>query len=85
MKKEFFECPEVFKDHNFYGFDWLEFLTAIPSPLALVTSYKSNGKANGSMQSWFSFSSEDGFYCIFQACIKVHIFIRQYRKPNSLP
>ena len=41
MKKEFFECPEVFKDHNFYGFDWLEFLTAIPSPLALVTSYKS--------------------------------------------
>ena len=68
MKKEFFECPEVFKGHNFYGFDWLEFLTAIPSPLVLVTSYKSNGKANGSMQSWFSFSSEDGFLLYFFKC-----------------
>lgn len=70
MKKEFFECPEVFSGHNFYGFDWLESLTAIPSPLALVTSYKANGKANGSMQSWFSFSSEDGFYCIFSSVHK---------------
>lgn len=70
MKKEFFECPEALKSNNFYGFDWLEFLTAVPSPLALVTSYKSNGKSNGSMQSWLSFSSENGFYCIFSSVHK---------------
>ena len=59
MKKEFFLCPEMYKDTNFYGFDWLEHLTAIPQPLVLVTGYKQNGKANATMQSWLSFSNDD--------------------------
>lgn len=65
MKKEYFLCPEMYKDTNFYGFDWLEHLIAIPQPLVLVTGYKQNGKANATMQSWLSFSNDDGFYCIF--------------------
>ena len=67
---EFWGLWEQLNNQNFKG--------ANSAPLG-------NGKANGSMQSWFSFSSEDGFYCIFQVCIKVHIFIRLCRKQNSLP
>ena len=75
MKKEFLVCPEEFKDENFYGFDWLEHLTAIPQPLVLVTGYKQNGKANATMQSWFSFSNDGGFYCVFSyICKNTHMY-----------
>lgn len=70
MKKTFFVLPDNIRDHDFYGFDWLESLTAIPSPLALVTTYKSNGKTNASMQAWLTFSSDNGFYCIFSSVHK---------------
>ncbi len=84
MKKEFFICPEVFKDRNFYGFDWLEGLTAIPFPLALVTSYKSNGKTNASMQSWFTFSSDNGFYCFFSSVHKGTHMYQTIHETNQL-
>lgn len=51
MKKEFNNCPSFMRDRELYGFDWLEHVTAIPAPLVLVTSYKSNGKTNATMQS----------------------------------
>lgn len=65
MKKEFRECPSCFTGQEMYGFDWKEHVTAIPSPLAVVTTYKDNGKTNATMQSWLTFSSSDGFFCIF--------------------
>lgn len=64
-KKQFNSVPEKLKDKEWWGFDWLEHVTAIPAPLALVTGYKENGLANATMQSWFCFSNEKGFYCIF--------------------
>lgn len=64
-KKQFFEIPHELKDREWYGFNWLEHVTAIPAPLVLVTGYKQNGAANATMQSWFCFSSENEFYCIF--------------------
>ncbi|WP_238483683.1 flavin reductase family protein [Anaerosporobacter faecicola] len=70
MKKEFRICPNFMKDRNLYGFDWLEHVTAIPSPLVLVTCYKGNGKTNAIMQSWLSFSNDNGFYCIFSSVNK---------------
>lgn len=39
-------------------------MAAIPSPLAVVTTYKSNGRTNATLQSWMTFSNSDGFYCI---------------------
>lgn len=80
MKKEFFEVPEKLREHNFYGFDWLEGLTAVPSPLALVTSFKPNGKTNGCMQSWFTLTSSSGFYCLFG---NVHKGTHMYRTVNE--
>lgn len=64
-KKQFFGLPEEIKDNELWGFNWLEYVTAIPQPLALVTGYKENGLANGTMQSWFCFSNENDFYCVF--------------------
>lgn len=65
MKKEFIRCPETINKSELYGFSWIEYVLAIPSPLIVVTSYKDNGKPNATMQSWSTFVSEDGFYCIF--------------------
>lgn len=66
MKKEFASLPDSMKGRNLYGFDWKEFVLAIPSPLVTVTTYKQDGKTNATMQSWLNFTSdENGFYCIF--------------------
>jgi len=70
MKKEFSTCPTTIDEKGLYGFAWQEFVTAIPTPLVLVTSYKDNGKTNATMQSWTTFVSENGFYCIFASVNK---------------
>lgn len=67
-KKHFFSCPEAVDPSSLYGFSWMEYATAIPSPLVAVTSYKSNGKPNVAMQSWCTFTSDSsGFYALFGA------------------
>lgn len=66
MKKEFSICPDTIDEHELYGFAWEEFVTAVPTPLVVVSTYKPNGKTNATMQSWVTFvSDKDGFYCIF--------------------
>ena len=46
-------------------FSWQEFLAGIPSPLFVVTGWKSNGKENACLQSWSTFVSAKGeFVCI---------------------
>lgn len=57
MKHQYYEIPEKMKGLEAWGFSWLEFVTSIPSPMFLVTSYKENGKANACMQSWASFTT----------------------------
>lgn len=43
----------------------MDFVTAIPSPLFVVTTYKSNGLPNVCLQSWATFAGdEQNFYCI---------------------
>lgn len=65
MKKEFRDCPACLEGQELYGFDWKEHVLALPFPLVVVTTYKNNGKTNATMQSWLTFSSSDGLYCIF--------------------
>ena len=54
MKYSYKEMPEQMKgtfgdfSRNF-GFSWKEFVMTIPSPMFLVTTYKSNGKPNACM------------------------------------
>lgn len=70
MKKEFDKFPEAFGGQDLYGFSWLEFTAAVPSPLVVVTTYKSNGKPNATMQSWCTFVGEEGYHCIFSSVNK---------------
>lgn len=70
MKKEFRECPPTIDQKELYGFSWMEYVAAIPSPLIVVTTYKENGKENATLQSWSTFVGEGGFYCIFGSVYK---------------
>ncbi len=74
MKKEFSKKPDTFKEiweGEFEGFAWQDFLTAIPSVLFLITSYKANGKENACMQSWSTFVGDKGeFICIIGSVSK---------------
>lgn len=38
MKKEFDKFPEAFAGQEFFGFSWLEYTAAVPSPLVVVTA-----------------------------------------------
>lgn len=65
MKKEYKTIPPSMEKMETYGFSWMDFVTAIPAPLFVVTSYKSNGKPNACLQSWASFNGDQrGFYAI---------------------
>ncbi|MBN1619956.1 flavin reductase [candidate division WOR-3 bacterium] len=47
-------------------FPWKELITAVPSVIFLVTTYKDNGKPNACLQSWSTFFSDKGeLLCIF--------------------
>lgn len=70
MKKEFCCCPDTINEEELYGFSWMEHILAIPSPLAVVTTYKKNGLPNATMQSWCTFTGEEGFHCIFSSVHK---------------
>jgi Conserved protein/domain typically associated with flavoprotein oxygenases, DIM6/NTAB family len=68
MKKEFTTKPEKIVEGwpgELSAFSWQDFVTAIPSPLFLITTYKSNGKENACLQSWSTFIGDSGeFICI---------------------
>lgn len=74
MKKEFNSTPTTFKEEwpgELSAFAWQDFLTAIPSPIFLVTTYKENGKENACMQSWSTFVGDAGeFICIIGSVSK---------------
>lgn len=71
MKKQYSKMPESMRNMETYGFSWMEFVLSIPSPLFVVTSYKSNNMPNACMQSWTTFTgNEKGFYAILSAVNK---------------
>lgn len=70
MKKEFDTCPKTINEKEWYGFSWMEMVLAIPSPLVVVTTYKSNDLPNATMQSWCTFVGEEGYHCIFSSVHK---------------
>ena len=70
MKREFDTCPKSINEDELYGFSWMEHVAAVPSPLVVVTTYKSNGLPNATMQSWCTFVGEEGYHCIFSSVNK---------------
>lgn len=76
MKKEYSALPPSMEGIETYGFSWMDFVTAIPSPLFVATTYKDNGKANACLQSWATFTGNgDGFFAILSAVNKAgHLY-----------
>ena len=76
MKKEYSNIPSSMANMETYGFSWMDFVTAIPSPLFVVTTYKSNGKENACLQSWACFNGDNnGFYAILSSVNKAgHLY-----------
>jgi flavin reductase (DIM6/NTAB) family NADH-FMN oxidoreductase RutF len=71
MKKEYVTVPPSMESMETYGFSWMDFVTAIPSPLFVVTTWKPDGKANACLQSWATFTgNKDGFFAILSAVYK---------------
>ncbi len=71
MKYQYNAVPKSMSKMCTYGFSWMEFVLSIPSPVFLVTSYKSNNLPNACMQSWATFTgNENGFYAILSAVNK---------------
>jgi flavin reductase (DIM6/NTAB) family NADH-FMN oxidoreductase RutF len=74
MKNEFGSMPINFQEEwegEFSSFSWQDFVTAIPSTLFLVTTYKDNGRENACLQSWSTFVGDGGeFICILGSVSK---------------
>ena len=74
MKKEFATKPEAITEQwpgELEAFSWQDFVTAIPSPLLVVTGWKPNGKENACLQAWATFVGGTGeFICILGSVSK---------------
>ena len=70
MKIQITQQPACYEGRQMHGFNWKEHVTAIPSPLVVVTTYKADGQTNATMQSWLTFGNDGEFYCIFAAVSK---------------
>lgn len=51
MKKEYSVVPKSMKRRETYGFAWMGFIAAMPSPIFVATTYKANEKPNVCLQS----------------------------------
>ncbi len=71
VKRKYSTLPESMSHMEMYGFHWMEFVAQIPSPLYIISSYKSNGLSNACMQSWTTFTGgKNGYYAIISAVSK---------------
>jgi flavin reductase (DIM6/NTAB) family NADH-FMN oxidoreductase RutF len=81
MKREYSKIPDSMKDIELYGFSWIDFVTAIPSPIFLVTTYKSNGKPNACLQSWSTFVEN---FCIMASVNKKGHMYKSIKETNEM-
>lgn len=69
MKKLFFSRPDFISEQYCQvcgGFSWYDFVTAMPSMVFVITSWKANGRANARLHAWSSFvgAGPDDFVCL---------------------
>lgn len=56
-------------------FSWMEYVSAIPQPLFLVTTYKDNDKPNACFHAWSTFTGEgENYYCILSMLSHQHTY-----------
>lgn len=56
-------------------FSWMEFVTAIPQPIFLISTLKENNKPNVCLHAWSTFTGEgDNFFCIISILKNQHTY-----------
>ena len=84
MKIEVSQIPKTLSETwpgQFNIFSWMEFVTAIPQAISVVTTYKENGLANACPQSWTLYSGDgDGYYVVFSVIKRAHTYKNILRK-----
>jgi len=88
VKKELSGRPETLTKQwllDAGGFSWQDFVTAIPSPLFVVTGWKPNGKENACLQSWSTFvgSGESDFICLIGSVAKTGHMYQSLKETGS--
>jgi len=84
MKKEYSAVPPAMAGMQTYGFSWMDFVTAIPAPLFVATTYKDSGKTNACLQSWACFTGgKDGFFAILSAVNKGGHFYKTLKETGA--
>lgn len=79
MKVEFGqEKPEELEESwpgEYSVFNWMEYVTAIPQPMFLVTTYKEEEVPNACLHAWSTFTGEGGdYYCILSILKDTHTY-----------
>ncbi len=70
--------PDILKEEwpgEYTTFSWMEYVTAIPQPLFLITTYKENGMPNANFHAWSTFTGEkDNYYSILSLLKGTHTY-----------
>ena len=78
MKIEISHRPENFKKtwpNQFSIFSWIEFVTAIPQAISVVTTYKAGKIPNACPQAWTTYTGDDaGYHVIFSLMKTTHTY-----------
>jgi flavin reductase (DIM6/NTAB) family NADH-FMN oxidoreductase RutF len=78
VKLEIDRIPESFKETwpgQFKIFSWMEFVTAIPQAISVITTYKDNGLTNACPQAWTTYTGDEGgYYVIFSLMNTTHTY-----------
>ena len=78
MKLEIGRNTESFKETwpgQFKIFSWMEFVTAIPQAISVITTNKENGLTNACPQAWTTYTGDEGgYYVIFSLMNTTHTY-----------
>ena len=78
MKHELSVQPECFKEtwpRQYEVFSWIEFITAIPQAISVITTWKEGRIPNACLQAWTTYTGDGGgYYVIFSIMNNNHTY-----------
>lgn len=78
MKYELNSRPTNFKEtwtRQFQIFSWVEYVSAIPQAISVITTWKENRLPNACLQAWTMYNGDaDGYYVIFSIMNRTHTY-----------
>ncbi|MGD9143414.1 MAG: flavin reductase family protein [Dehalococcoidia bacterium] len=78
IKLEISRIPPEFEETwpgQFKIFSWMEFVTAIPQAISVITTRKENGLSNACPQAWTTYTGDDaGYHVIFSLMNTTHTY-----------